>query len=516
MQRPQAKSKIMAVVIPCAVLVLVLANRVDAAGLDTKRINGDDAAALLGTGTGVIVGIVDSGVDVNHPALSGTVSGGQPRLVAEANFVTTEPTNTGDDVYGHGTAVAAQIMSRNSSHLAVATDARYVDARVLDSTNSFSSDAWVVNGMGFAVANGADIINLSLGYFNSNTSGNSRLSEMADYISYGLRIPITVSAGNAGTSSNPLPQGPGDAFNVFSVGSTSKASGWSQIVSSSSYGPTTDGRDKPDISAPGDLVATAQEHTTGYSLWSGTSFAAPNVAGVLTAAIGYGQANGLSTDPLVLKAALINTAEKVLDRSGNAWAPQAASTSAGVLTVTSPLQASAGAGQVDGLQFAKEYIAGQHGPGNVPGAGWDLDNVGTTPLDYHLGELLAGSSLSTTLDWMRHVGWSDLNHNGLIDSSDAFPVLSPLAHLNLYVYRDGQLIADSLSRVDDVQALFLTNIAAGDYDIRVTRASGSGASEEFGLAWTATQVPEPSTLALFALGGGALFARRRKKGDRTT
>ena len=124
----------------------------NAAGQDTERIKGYDAQSLLGNGTGVIVGIVDSGIDVNHPALTGTVSGGQPRLVAEANFVPTEPTNTGDDVFGHGTAVAGQILSRDLAHGGVATDARYIDARVLDSNNSFSTDSWVINGTGYALA----------------------------------------------------------------------------------------------------------------------------------------------------------------------------------------------------------------------------------------------------------------------------------------------------------------------------------------------------------------------------
>ena len=79
----------------------------------------------------------------------------------------------------------------------------------------------------------------------------------------------------------------------------------------------------------------------------------------------------------------------------------------------------------------------------------------------------------------------------------------------MYVYRDNVLIADSISTVDDVQSLYLTNILPGDYDIRVTRVSGTGLSEQFGLAWSSTAVPEPATIALAIVGGISLLALRR-------
>jgi hypothetical protein len=494
----------------CASCAILFASLARAAGLDTQRINGYQAKTLLGDGTGVIVGIVDSGIDKNHPALTGTVSGGLSRLVAEANFVTSEPSNTGDDVFGHGTAVAGQILSRDATFGGVATDARYINARVLDSGNSFSTDSWVVNGAGFAVANGASLLNMSLGYFNADTSGNSKLSAMADYMAFGLRLPMTISAGNAGNNANHLPQGPGDAFNVFSVASSSKASNWSRIVSSSSYGPTTDLRDKPEISAPGDQIVTAQQHTSGFSTWSGTSFAAPNTAGVLAAALDYGFSHGISVDPLVLKASLLNTAEKILDRNGASWSPNAASTVGGVYIVTSPLNASAGAGQVDGLQFATQYMSGQYAPGNVSAVGWDLDNVGASVLDYHLGQLATGSTLRTTLNWFRHVGWTDAGGNGIIDSADSFPVVATLANLDLFVYRDNQLIAESVSTRDNVEELYLTNILAGDYDIHVSRISGTGNSEQFGLAWSSIAVPEPGILLLAASAGVLVLGTARR------
>ena len=51
------------------------------------RINGDDSRDLLGDGTNVIVGVIDSGIDDTHPGLAGTDSLGRTRMVAEGNFV---------------------------------------------------------------------------------------------------------------------------------------------------------------------------------------------------------------------------------------------------------------------------------------------------------------------------------------------------------------------------------------------------------------------------------------------
>ena len=53
-----------------------------------------------------------------------------------------------------------------------APDARYVNARVLDSNVGFSNDVQVRNGIGFAIDQGADVLNLSLNYFATFSSGN--------------------------------------------------------------------------------------------------------------------------------------------------------------------------------------------------------------------------------------------------------------------------------------------------------------------------------------------------------
>src|SRR5262249_44557363 len=120
-------------------------------------VHGDLSRSLLGDGTGVIIGSVDSGVATTHPVLAGNDWLGNPRLVAEQNFVTSEPTNTGQDVFGHGTWTASIMLSSDPTYTGFAPDARYVDARVLDSTNSFGSSTQVMNGIGFAIANGAQV-----------------------------------------------------------------------------------------------------------------------------------------------------------------------------------------------------------------------------------------------------------------------------------------------------------------------------------------------------------------------
>ena len=482
------------------------------AGNDVARIGGEYAKTLLGDGTGVIVGIIDSGVDDTHPALAGFTSGGLPRMKAEANFVPSEPTNTGDDVFGHGTAVAGAILSRDSTNFAVATDARYVNARVIDSNNVFDSDSQVLDGVGFALQQGSNILNTSLGYFNYGTSGDTPLALMADYVVSKLGIPVVVSAGNAGEAPNPntsapspKPQGPGDACNVFSVGATDSSYG--KMAGFSSYGPTTDGRLKPDISAPGENVITANsnwETQSTFVAWSGTSLAAPNVTGILAAQMEYGRAHGLSIDPRVLKATLLNSAEKVRDRDNQVWAPNNSTTIGGLLTTASPLDNNSGAGQVNALALCKTYSAGRQGPGMVSTVGWDFHNLETlTYLEYQLGTLRDGSELTATLNWNREVNWID-NGNRLIDGADTFSPDGAFENLDLSIFRNGLLLAQSTSTVDSVEQLYLSSITQGDYVVRVSYVSGDSASVDYGLAWSGAAIPEPSTIILLLSGGCAL------------
>jgi subtilisin family serine protease len=491
-------------------------------------VHGDVSRALLGDGTGVIVGIVDSGVDDTHPALAGLDSLGHPRMVAEANFVTTEMSNTGDDVFGHGTWVSSVALSSNPVYTGFAPDARFVNARVLDSGLGFSGDAQVRNGIGFAIDHGANVLNLSLNYFATFSSGNSPLDLMLDWAAYARGVSSAVAVGNIPLltptdPNNPLPgtpstvRSPGSLFNGISVGRTLRDYSKVSIFSAGSY--TEDGRMKPDVVAPGTLLTMANDDwELDGSLWdsglSGTSFSTPHVTGLIAQELEGGMAHGLSTNPLVIKATILNSASKnVLDRDFNPWEPASLQNIAGVVTTSHPLDPHSGTGQIDGQALAAQYLAGEKGPGLVSAIGWDLNALGAGQfLDYVIDpNLIVGTSLSATLTWFRHVGRTDGGILGAIDAGDSFFVTQTLSDLDLQILRNGTLVAESTSDVDNVEHLYWNVAQGGQYTLRVRGINVFGGSEQFALAWFGAAVPEPASvlLVLTATCGMAAGWRRR-------
>ena len=506
-----------------AVLFAVFASSSQALDLSVTAIGGDTSRALLGDGTDVIVGIIDSGVDETHPAFAGLDSLGRARMVAEANFVPTEPGNTGDDVHGHGTWVASVTLGDDPANIydGLATDARFVNARVLSSSNGFDTTAWVENGIGFAIDNGAHVLNLSLNTFATLNQGTLDMDQMLDWAAEHRGVIAAVCNGNVSQAQggDPSTRAPGGAFSVISVGRTDID--FDQVHSGSSIGPTDDGRIKPEVVGPGTSITMANddwETQTDWTSASGCSFATPHAAGLLAQVIDYGMTNGLSTSPLVTKAALLNSADKsVLDIDGDPWAPNASGDVSGVFTVTSPLDAHSGSGQIDGARLAEQYIAGEQAAGTVGEVGWDLGEVADAQfVDYQInGDLLVGSELTATLTWFRHMSMID-DGDGMLDAGDSFSQAESLDNLDLQVFRNGTLIAESVSTVDNLEQLHLIVDQQTNYTLRVlgTDVVGSGITEEYALAWHAVIVPEPQSVALalaaFTLAGVYVaFARRR-------
>lgn len=535
-----------------AMLLGILPAQADDA--DVLAIQGNVSRQLFGSGTGVVVGIVDSGVASSHPALAGNDSQGNPRLVAAANFVNDGDTSATDNsVEGHGTLVTSAILSNDPVHTGMAPDARYVNARVLNVNDQFgTSDApesAVINGIGYAVSQNVNVMNISLNWGPGvATNGSDGIDLILDWaVQQGINI--TVSAGNIAAHRNaagdvvfdesPLAPvtSPGSAYNVVTVGRTGAAPGdqlgpvdsntvynYNQVHIDSRSGQWTFPnaplmRDKPDLVAPGTNITLANnDFVPGdpSTYWTaglnGTSISAPLVAGMMAQQIGYGQTHGLSTNPLVIKATMMTSADQVLNKDGSAWQPYASSVVNGVLQVTSPLDTDSGAGQVDGARLYQQYTAGKQGPGSVNSIGWDLHDIsGVTSTTYSINTpQVAGSQISVSLDWLRHIDWVDSDHNGVADSGDSF-TSHTLDQLNLSVLVNGNLVAESMSAIDNEQFLNFLLPQSGTVSLEIDELNVAGApmAETYGLAWNVSAVPEPCAIVLAACG--AIFLGRFRR-----
>ncbi len=497
-----------------SVLGLLLLSGTSVVAQGIARINADDSASLLGDGTGVIVGIIDSGVDASHPLLAGNDSQGNARLVAAGNFVPTEAGQSPDDVNGHGTAVAGVVLGQQ---VGVAQDARIINGRVIDNNNSFQTTSWVVDGAGFAVDNGADVMNFSLNTFGEFSNGSLNIDRMIDYAAVDRGVISAVCAGNISSSSggDPSVRSPAGSFNSISVGWTSASFGYDRLHTNSSFGPTSDGRIKPDVVAPGHNILTLSddwEFGSDFRTYSGCSFATPHVAGLLAQQVDYGRTNGLDTNPLALKATMLNSADKnIFDRDGGSWEAFNAQMIAGVYTVNGGLDEQLGAGQVDGIRLYEQYAAGEQDAGLIDGMGWDLGSIlGGETLEYDFtNSLLGGTDFTATLTWFRDVAYVD-DGDGAIDSGDQFNP-SSLNDLNLSLLFEGDLIATANSTIDNVEHLHFNLAQTGNYTLVVERIGGVGpaAATSFGLAWNAVAVPEPSAAVVILLMGMSLLRRKR-------
>jgi serine protease AprX len=231
------------------------------------------------TGQGVKVAVVDTGIDPEHADFAG-------RIVAVTDF-TGEGTA---DNNGHGTHVAGIIAGSGAAsdgqYRGVAPGASLMAAKVLkgDGTGLMSD---VMAGIEWAVQQGAQVINLSLGGPPTPCDGSDALSATCD-AAVQAGVVVCVAAGNSGPSARSVGS-PGCARQVITVGAAvASPTDYDTIADFSSRGPTADGRVKPDVALPGVDIAAARARGTSmgrpindfYTQASGTSMATPHASGV--------------------------------------------------------------------------------------------------------------------------------------------------------------------------------------------------------------------------------------------
>jgi len=219
------------------------------------------AAHRLSTGSGVVVAVLDTGVQLDHPALAGALAPG--RDVVDGDDVAAETANgrdddgdgTVDEGVGHGTHVAGIVHQ-------VAPEARIMPVRVLDDDGSGSLWA-VAEGMLWAASHGAQVINASFG-----THGSASL--LKDVVARVTADGVLVvgAAGNDGKDRKMYPGAADGALAVAAVGPGDVASDF-----------TNRGR-WVDVVAPGETIHSAFAVPAGsWAANSGTSMAAPFVTG---------------------------------------------------------------------------------------------------------------------------------------------------------------------------------------------------------------------------------------------
>ncbi|WP_345575358.1 S8 family peptidase [Streptomyces prasinosporus] len=248
------------------------------ASLDTSvgQIGTPKAWAAGYDGKGVKIAVLDTGVDATHPDLKGQVT-------ASKNF-TTAP-DAGDKV-GHGTHVASIAAGTGAQskgkYKGVAPGATVLNGKVLDDSG-FGDDSGILAGMEWAAAQGADVVNMSLG--GGDTPEVDPLEAAVNKLSAEKGVLFAIAAGNEGPRSIGSP---GSADAALTVGAVDDKDG---LADFSSTGPRVgDGAIKPDVTAPGvdvtaasakgnDIAKDVGEKPAGYMTISGTSMATPHVAG---------------------------------------------------------------------------------------------------------------------------------------------------------------------------------------------------------------------------------------------
>ncbi len=375
-------------------------------------------------------GILDTGIQQNHPTFAGIVFDEAPGVGIT-------------DTDGHGTAVTSITCGRDATFTGMARTAARVLVGRFASGNVQGDASWMVD----TATDDPECINLSAGYGTANDVDYSNFDQFFDALIDNHFVGLAKSTGNNGDGTTTITH-PASAYNTLSVANMEDMNTSSQtddrIRSTSSRGPTLNGRNKPDISAPGHNTTAANNDWAGagadWIQFTGTSSAAPHVTGGMILLTDQRS----SDDSKSNKAILLNTADTWSD--------------AGTSGDTSD------DGQITGSQWNKTYGWGYldlaEATFNAPDlftSTVDNDATGGTPLfRLYKGHMFGGEK--ATLVWNRHVGW-----NGAVLPT----VVQSFTDVDLFCYRQttGATIDSSTSVSQNVEQVAVT--ATEDVVLRV-------------------------------------------------
>lgn len=220
--------------------------------------------------------IIDSGIDLTHPDLNVDAADGISFLTSDSSI---------NDTYGHGTHVAGIVGAKNNSIgvVGVAAGAKVVPVRVLDGTGT-GPDSGVIAALEYVAVHAVpgDVANLSL-----IADAVSDTMDQAVLKLGGLGVPVIIAAGNNSADASNYSPGHTNGPNVYTVSAFGSRDTWASF---SNYGSAI------DWSEPG-VNVTSTYKNGGYVTLSGTSMAAPHLAGILLLQAAANSGGPVKRDP---------------------------------------------------------------------------------------------------------------------------------------------------------------------------------------------------------------------------
>ena len=260
-----------------------------ATGTDTTltdqllRMQGDLFRQAGIDGSGIRIAVFDGGFPkVNtHEAFRHLREG--KRILKTWNFP-----NRKEDVYGwnsHGTMTLSCIAGRKDGRdLGLATGAEFLLARTEVEAEPFKEEIWWMQAVEWADRNGANIISSSLGYgkdryYTKDMDGTSYVARAANMAARKGMLVVNSAGNEADDSRWQYIITPSDADSVLCVGGITHSLTDYEHISFASFGPSADGRQKPNVCAFAHAMAASPKNNEAYGMVYGTSFSCPLVAG---------------------------------------------------------------------------------------------------------------------------------------------------------------------------------------------------------------------------------------------